>query len=581
MSIADLLVRQGDVAAQGARESGRIWGGLATEIGQIPARTYGQILQQRQQKLQDALTQTQLEGQKLALKDKARQDADKITIAQAYKGSLNPDGTFNREGLTSRLAQTSPDLLPQVMEQLDTLDASHEKVSQAKAATQQQALQLQSLMAEHVAAIARTVKDHNYDPGAFGTAMALAQSQGLDISQAQKAVEAGTPIQQIVDTLIAQAPSEQAAAAKVRSEREMPRVVAPGSGVGSIAEGFTTPVPAKAPNSEAKSFRISDPSSPEGFRDVEGDYLAGTGGQPGRYFYNGKDVTGQIAKTPPAGQSASDPGDYKATGDEFLKTIPVQWRATVQKIANYEEDPTKVASMRGGMREQLTRWVNQVNPAYVADEFTNRAPTRKAFTAGTQGQAINAINTGIGHLDQLASLAAGLKNGDFVPGNRLYNWAKTTFGASAVTNFDTLKDALAGEIAKSLNGGAATVSGIADQKAKMGAFSSPDQLAGYVKTLIPTLGSKLSSYNFQYHQAMDRPDGTPDSFSALSPTSKAVLTKYGFDPEHPEIAPAGNKTAKLTGHTLMVGPDGVQLQIPDENVAAAKARGAKVVGGGG
>jgi hypothetical protein len=231
-----------------------------------------------------------------------------------------------------------------------------------------------------------------------------------------------------------------------------------------------------------------------------------------------------------AAATANPPGDWNKTGDEFLNSIPAQWRQTVKKIAHYDEDPTKVASMRGGMREQLMQWVNQVNPAYNSVLFGNLAPARKAFTTGTQGQQINAINTAIGHIDQITKLAAGLNNGSFVPGNEFYNWAKTTFGEDAVTNFDTLKDALAGEVASVLSKGGATVSGIADAKEKIKAASSPQQLAGYVKTLIPVMGSKLNAFDYEYQQATG---GNDPTFSMLSPESKSILTKYGFDPQNP------------------------------------------------
>lgn len=242
----------------------------------------------------------------------------------------------------------------------------------------------------------------------------------------------------------------------------------------------------------------------------------------------------KMENRPVAGASmTAGPGDWSKEGADFLASIPLQWRKTVEKIARYEEDPTKVASMRSGMREQITQWVNQVNPAYDAGLFTNRAPTRKAFTTGTQGQQINAINTAIGHIDQLTDVAEALGNGSFVPGNALWNRVKTTFGGTAPTNFDTLKDALAGEVASVLSKGAGTVSGIADAKEKINAANSPAQLAGYVKTLIPIMGSKLAALDYQYHQAM----GESDTFSALSPDVKTILTKHGVDPAHPTIAP--------------------------------------------
>lgn len=256
--------------------------------------------------------------------------------------------------------------------------------------------------------------------------------------------------------------------------------------------------------------------------------------------------------------TSTTPGDFTKTGDDFLQSIPIQWRKTVDKIARYEEDPTKVASMRGGMRETLSQWVNQVNPGYKADEFAVRAPTRKAYTTGTQGQQITAINTAIGHLDQLAPIVARLDNGSFTPGNEAYNKLKTIFGSSKVTNFDTLKDALAGEVASVLSKGSATVSGIAAEKAKINSASSPEQLADYVRTQIPIMGSKLAGLDYAFHQAM----GEDDTYSALSPSSKKILAKYGFDPaEHGAAAAASQPPIASTGALAQVKLANGQIQV--------------------
>src|SRR5439155_7671164 len=155
------------------------------------------------------------------------------------------------------------------------------------------------------------------------------------------------------------------------------------------------------------------------------------------------------------------------------------------------------------------------------------------------------INTAIGHIGMIPALAAAMKNGSFVPGNEIYNRVRTAFGSDAVTNFDTLKDALAGEVASVLSKGGATVSGIAEAKEKIKGASSPEQLQGYVKTLLPIMGSKLNAFNYQYHQAM----GAEDSYSALSPESKATLTKFGVDPGHLEAGSSGTSDAMIDVET--------------------------------
>jgi hypothetical protein len=138
--------------------------------------------------------------------------------------------------------------------------------------------------------------------------------------------------------------------------------------------------------------------------------------------YNGQDITTDAKPVPPASvqvlnqQQSSTPGDWNKSGEDFLATIPVRWRNTVKKIAQYDEDITKITSQRGGERSMVQQWVNQVNPAYDQSIFANRNPTRKAFTTGTQGQQINAMNTAVGHIDQLTDQMAALGNGTFTPG---------------------------------------------------------------------------------------------------------------------------------------------------------------------
>lgn len=263
--------------------------------------------------------------------------------------------------------------------------------------------------------------------------------------------------------------------------------------------------------------------------------------------------------TGPNGQALA--GNWDLTGEDFLATIPPQDRLTVKKIANYEEDPTKIASMRGDRRETIMRYVNNVNPDYNGAEFANIAPTRKAFTTGAQGKQINAINTAIGHIDQLVSLADKLQPGTLMPANKAWNAIRTTFGSDRVTNFDTLKDALSGEVAGVLSQNGATVSSIADAKAHISAASSPEQLAGYVRTQIPILGSKLASLDYQYHQAAH-----DENFSALSPMTKSILVKHGFNPDHPTIdqgaaaAPAAPAAAPRVGERRTINGQQAEWQ---------------------
>lgn len=249
-----------------------------------------------------------------------------------------------------------------------------------------------------------------------------------------------------------------------------------------------------------------------------------------------------------------------STGDKAVDPL-------VKSIAEYRQPSVSPRSMASGPGRALMDAVMTYNPDYDAAQFPTRQKTRIAFTSGEQSKKINALNTAIGHLDQLGTAIDGLGNSDVQIVNRAKNWLTTQFGGASVNNFDTIKDALSGEVSNVLSNSGATVSGIADAKQHIKDAGSPAQLAGYLKTQIPILGSKLSSYEYQYHQAM----GAKDPFSVLSPDAKAVLVKHGFDPAHPVIG--GGSAKKVT----MKAPNGQTQDVDASEVEHYKSMGATVV----
>lgn len=230
-----------------------------------------------------------------------------------------------------------------------------------------------------------------------------------------------------------------------------------------------------------------------------------------------------------AGMSATPVGDYSKTGDDFLQTIPQSERAMVKKIANYDEGLDMIAA-RGGERTKFMRWVSQYNPNYRVDNYKNVATLKKNFQGGgPQGQQVAALNTAILHMDELIPLINDLDNGSVQSWNRLKNWwSENIADVPAPTNFTALQGALAGEIASVLSKGSGTVSEIEAQKEAANKAQGPRALAGWVKTLVPTLGSKAFVLEQQYHQI---PGLSPtDEWHAVFPKQRDILLKYGYDP---------------------------------------------------
>lgn len=235
-------------------------------------------------------------------------------------------------------------------------------------------------------------------------------------------------------------------------------------------------------------------------------------------------------------------GDFTQEGDAFLKSVPAKYRNLVKKIGDYDEPITNIQA-RGGERTMIQSWVNQYNPNFNQNDYTLITPTRKAFTSGTQGQAINALNTATLHLSALTPLLEGLGNGSFQLTNDAKQRLSALFGSEAPTNFDALKELLAAELDRSFSGGTATISGREAQKQQMAKYQSPAQLAGYLKTMVPAMGAKLYSYEQQYRQAVPR----DTRWSPVFPAVRSVLDAYGYNAADPlaHAAPAPKKNPYL------------------------------------
>lgn len=520
-SIADLMLRGTEAQAEIARANGAIQARAAEQRGQTTQQMFGTIGQLAQgaigQYRQDRLDAPRREMEQLQLRQGRREDAE------AQRHQVREQWTRARLGDPTQPPPTPQELLENgyTPAEVSALHHGFAQITQDDLATQSAAVQAfrpdleylralpEGMRAQTAAALGERWKGAPLPPGMVPTQFDDASLDAL-LKRTRKAhdpytLHTGDVRYDEGDQIIARGPE-----APPKTSAEL------------AADAANPTSPTHEASAAALKLLKPAPAGPQSVQEYE---YAKANGFKGTYEqYQTEDANRKRPVVNISNQPAA--GDFDKTGEAFLATIPKEWRATVKKIAAYDEDPSKSVGLRSGMRDKVMQWVNQVNPAYKADEFSVRSPTRKAFTTGTQGQQINAINTAIGHIDQLTDVANDLQNGGFVPGNAAWNRVRSMFGAAEVTNFDTLKDALAGEVASVLSKGGATVSGIAEAKEKINAANSPQQLAGFVKTLIPVMGSKLTALDYQYHQAM----GADDTYSALSPQSKMILAKHGFDP---------------------------------------------------
>jgi hypothetical protein len=177
-----------------------------------------------------------------------------------------------------------------------------------------------------------------------------------------------------------------------------------------------------------------------------------------------------------------------------------------------------------GMAQKTPYWQDVMQKVYQVDPqwSEQRAQVRKAFTTGTDGRNIGNLNTASVHLDALGEISKALDNGTFQPGNALWNKAKTMFGAAAPTDYEGLRQAVAGEMDAALHG-TSTIPGRNEIAATMPAKNAPGQMSGIIDTNLQTLQQKLNTYKERYEQ--QNPGDT--AYSPVLPSAQKVFEKHG------------------------------------------------------
>lgn len=129
----------------------------------------------------------------------------------------------------------------------------------------------------------------------------------LVLSQGDPADRAGIPEQYPGDEVVGTYLAGQGYDLNKLRERTQPKPIAVGeNGMvapqpdGTYKQVVPPPAP-KAPTSQESKFLLDG-------KPVPGSYLPGANGQPGRYFYNGQDVTARAGVIPPAAAAASGTG---------------------------------------------------------------------------------------------------------------------------------------------------------------------------------------------------------------------------------------------------------------------------------
>lgn len=222
---------------------------------------------------------------------------------------------------------------------------------------------------------------------------------------------------------------------------------------------------------------------------------------------------------------------FKTTSDETLD-------AAAEGIASYSQAPP---GRNNRQREEIMRRVRQINPNYRESDYGDRSLAYRNWTQpnGFGAKQLAAFNTVAQHLDTLDALGKALENGDIPAANAIVNRVRTAFGDPRVTNFDTAKLAVSGELVKAVTGVAGALKDREEAAARLLASAAPAQMSGAIETWKDLIAGRLETSLYQFKTGTGRTD--QDFLAILPPRVRDKVIDYigvstkGGGSQKPEI----------------------------------------------
>lgn len=253
-----------------------------------------------------------------------------------------------------------------------------------------------------------------------------------------------------------------------------------------------------------------------------------TGKAPTGYRWGPVDENGQPTLVPiaggPASPYASGPSS-SLTGDAYLKTMPTQKAEQVKALAEGRLQFPGSFALRSPYWQDMLSAVSQYDPKFDAVNYNSRANTRKAFTSGKEAQNLNALNTVMGHLDDLRSAGDALNNSDWPWVNKVSN----ALGGQMDPNlkgrlnaFNISRQAVASEMERAYKGTGGNLADIEAWKHTLDTSDSPEAIHAAVKQGVKLLSSKIQALGDQYSKGMGI---TKEGLELLNPKTREVYLR--------------------------------------------------------
>jgi hypothetical protein len=238
-----------------------------------------------------------------------------------------------------------------------------------------------------------------------------------------------------------------------------------------------------------------------------------------------------VPTTAPTGAAA------QVHGEEYLKTLPPAFAARLKQMASGNEAaPTGRAAMSGPGLQLMTA-LYQFDPEWSPLLAQQRKETLKEFTSTQSSHAggqLLALNTLVHHADLYLEVSQALKNGNWRPGNELYNRVASAFGSAPPAEANLVARFLASETGKVASGGVPAEGEINGILGTMRSDGSPDQMAKAGQRILQIAAGRMAPLKERRDAAK-----LQNFVQILGPDAQAILQRRGIDPETMQPAAAG------------------------------------------
>ena len=246
-------------------------------------------------------------------------------------------------------------------------------------------------------------------------------------------------------------------------------------------------------------------------------------------------------------------------GEQFLASLP-------------ESQSDRLRALYTG-RENMTAYMKRdkpfMNSLYQAypDYSEQAAGVMKRVVTGKDADTLQGLNTSIMHINTASKLIDDLNNGDMTDFSKVANvWSKHT-GQPAVTNFESVRDVLADELARTIVGGQNAEKDREGFKNSMAAANSPDQLKGVINQYQQLMAGRIEPIMQRYTTQTHNKDFLdkmllPQAKQAIEPLlSDETRGTMGVSPK--SVSPAAPQTGTSTA--APAAPAQGAKQAPDGN----------------